>query len=324
MLPITNVSERVRLQQKGKIRLGINKQNSDGTTYFEPTDYFVCPDEVKKIYGDEPKQLRIMFPNEGIKQWASQYLRRYSAAHGLICRGDGRVAIARAYNKSDHPGTSRYAPGDLKETECYPTTCPYHQAGECHLVMSLQFLLPDCPGFGVFEIDTSSAESINNVRTMLDLVSKTCHRVSMIPLLLELAKAETKPDKGAKEKYSLRLTGAFSLTEFRQLAQIPPLKVTAPPPGSEPPDDLFPGEPLKTNQTQEDAVRDENILDLWTRIKSKIWHFEIQDTQIADWFDKNYRLAAGLFDFEPPRPPTKFTLDMLFDFLRSIDRYAGH
>jgi len=86
-MPIKGVSEVVRLPRLGKIRLGIKFQTGEGVQYPSPTDYFVCPDEVKKVFGEKPKELRIMFPNEDEKQWASQYLRCYSETGDFICRG---------------------------------------------------------------------------------------------------------------------------------------------------------------------------------------------------------------------------------------------
>ena len=77
MSPIDGISEVIRLPRLGKIRLGI-KKDAEGTTYPEPTDYFVCPEEVKKVFGEKPRELRIMFPTNDPAQWASQYLRCYS------------------------------------------------------------------------------------------------------------------------------------------------------------------------------------------------------------------------------------------------------
>jgi hypothetical protein len=74
MSPIKGISEVVRLPRLGKIRLGIKKER-EGTSYPEPTDYFVCPEEVKKVFGEKPQELRIMFPSNNPEQWASQYLR---------------------------------------------------------------------------------------------------------------------------------------------------------------------------------------------------------------------------------------------------------
>ena len=63
-MAIKGVSEVVRLPRLGKIRLGVKRENSTGTPYPSPTDYFVCPDEVRKVFGEKPKELRIMFPTE--------------------------------------------------------------------------------------------------------------------------------------------------------------------------------------------------------------------------------------------------------------------
>ena len=115
MSPIKGISEIVRLPRLGKIRLGIKKEN-ERCFLPSPTDYFVCPDEVKKVFGEKPKELRIMFPTENSEQWASQYLRCYSASRGLICRGDGETAVARLVPK---PGENH--PTDwLEEIVCNP------------------------------------------------------------------------------------------------------------------------------------------------------------------------------------------------------------
>jgi hypothetical protein len=74
---------------------------------------------------------------------------------------------------------------------------------------------------------------------------------------------------------------------------------------------------------QTPAISDEQLLDLWVKTKNKLWHFEIQNTQIANWFGKNYHLEVGLMDFEPPKPPAKLTAEMLSAFCRSIDRHVA-
>jgi len=68
---------------------------------------------------------------------------------------------------------------------------------------------------------------------------------------------------------------------------------------------------------------DEKLIDTWARVKSKIWHFEIQDYQIASWFEKNYCLEVGILDFDPPVPPAKLTADMLSHFCQAVDHYCS-
>jgi hypothetical protein len=53
-MPIKGISEIVRLPRLGKIRLGIKKKTDAGVSYPSPTDYFVCPDELKKVFGEKP------------------------------------------------------------------------------------------------------------------------------------------------------------------------------------------------------------------------------------------------------------------------------
>jgi len=325
MSPIKGISEIVRLPRLGKIRLGSRKEGDDGSVYPVPADYFVCPDEVKKVFGKEPKKLRIMFPTEDREQWASQYFRRYSSSRRLICRGNGETAMARADSGTGQTLSREPFSADLKEIVCNPRSCPHYQCGDCRRVMNLQFLLPDCPGFGVYQLDTGSFHSMSNVNSFLELMRGTCPRVSMIPLSLELIEQEVQPGGWLKTTYVLRLTCPHSLVEVQRFAQGPPAQaLLLPPTDSEAPDDLFPGEPVRASETaQKPAGPDEKLLDLWAKTKSKIWHFDVQNSQIANWFEKNYHLEVSLMDFDPPAPPAKFTAEMLSAFCRSIERYAG-
>jgi hypothetical protein len=305
----------------GKIRLGIKKENDEGVSYPSPTDYFVCPDEVKKIFGEKPKELRIMFPTENSEQWASQYLRCYSASRGLICRGDGEMAVARIVPR---PGES-IVPAGLEETSCNPNSCGYYKRDQCRRVMNLQFLLPDCPGFGVYQLDTTSFHSMKNINSALTFIRGVCQRVSMIPLSLQLVEQDVQPEGWCKTAHVLNLTCPHSLAEVQRYAQIPPGQaLLLPPPDSEAPDDLFSEEANGNAETGTIQDKEQKRLVLWTRTKSKIWHFDIQNSQIATWFEKNSNLTVGLPDFEPPVPPARFTVEILTLFCESIDRYAGH
>ena len=320
MSPIKGISEIVRLPRLGKVRLGIMKENDEGVSYPSPTDYFVCPDEVRKVFGEKPKELSVMFPTENSEQWASQYLRCYSASRGLICRGDGEMAVARLVARTGET----IIPTGLEEVSCNPNNCSYYKLGQCRRVMNLQFLLPDCPGFGVYQLDTTSFHSMKNINSALTFIRGVCQRVSMIPLSLQLVEQEVQPEGWCKTAHVLNLTCTHSLAEIQRYAQIPPGQaLLLPPPDSEAPDDLFSApENVETRETIQD--KEQRRIELWTKIKSKIWHFDIQDSQIANWFEKNCHLNVRLQDFEPPLPPAKFTVEILTLFCESIDRYAGH
>ena len=138
-MPIKGVSEVIRLPRLGKIRLGIKKENAEGTIYPSPTDYFVCPEEVRKVFGEKPRELRIMFPTENETQWASQYLRCYSETGNLICRGDGETALAKVETINRETSSKGEIISKLLEMPCNPDRCPIHKQGYCRQVMNLQF-----------------------------------------------------------------------------------------------------------------------------------------------------------------------------------------
>lgn len=320
-MAIKGVSEVVRLPRLGKIRLGVKRETSTGTLYPSPTDYFVCPEEVRRVFGEKPKELRVMFPTEDESQWASQYLKCYSVSRGLICRGDGEVAIARVDIKTGEIATKEAGQTELREITCNPESCAHYQRGQCRRVMNLQFLLPDCPGFGVYQLDTSSFYSIVNINSMLKLIRGICQRISMIPLSLRLVEQQVQPHGTRKTVHVLTLTAPYSLAEIQQYAQTPPGEVLLPPPDSEAPDDLFPNEVLEQEETEDVPAIDEELLQVWDRVRSKVKELDIKDAQIGKWFKEHYRLDACLTDFGLPVPPDKFTTEQLRHFADSLARY---
>ena len=187
-----------------------------------------------------------MFPTEDATQWASQYLRRYSITGRLVCRGDGETSVARIDISTGETTASEYVATELREITCNPTKCASYQRGDCRKVMNLQFLLPDCPGFGVYQLDTSSFYSIVNVNSSLELIGATGGRLSMLPLSLKLVEQEDQPEVKNLNFRTLKLTAPGSLFEIQKFAQVPPCQVLLlPAPDSEAPDDLFPGDVLK-------------------------------------------------------------------------------
>ena len=147
----------------------------------------------------------------------------------------------------------------------------------------------------------------------------------MIPLSLRLVEQEVQPEGWCKMAHVLSLTCHHSIAQLQRYAQIPPGQaLVLPPPDSEAPDDLFPQEEIGAKETRK-VIPDKDgqpLIDLWTRVKSKIWHFDIQDSQIANWFEKNCHLTVRLRDFEPPVPPDKFSAEQLASFIKDIERHT--
>ena len=312
-MPIKGVSDVVRLPRLGKIRLGILKEVVDDIYEPVPTDYFVCPDEVKKVFGEKPKELRIMFPTEDNDQWASQYYRFYSETGALLCRGDGSTATARA-------GVSTGSQKQAVEIVCLPDLCAFFREGSCRRVMNLQFLLPDCPGVGVYQLDTSSIHSIIAVNSGIALLRAICGRLAMIPLSLKLVE-QTVEIQGSQESiYVLDLSSSCSLAEIQKLAMIPPHQALIPPI----PDSEMPGDFLYCDRkaTITDNRTSDDLTDLWSKVKTKVFQLNVRNEQIANWFRKNYSLDIGLSDFFLVVPPAKITYASLVHFLKVLEWHA--
>lgn len=250
MSPIKGVSEIRRMPRLGKIRLGI-KRVSDRTQnpYPVATDYFVVPDEIKKHVGDKPKQLNIMFPVEDPKEFAIQWLRCYSFTQGLVCKGDGMMCRRKVDTITGALADHTTVEWEWKDgLPCNPDTCPEYcgEKPQCRRVMNLLFLMPDVPGFGVWQLDTSSFYSIVNINSCLDLIKRLCGRISFIPLTLSLEPQIVEPP-GIKRKtvHILQIRSDVKLAEIQRLGRRKPEQVLLPPLDEEEiPTDLYPEEVL--------------------------------------------------------------------------------
>jgi len=86
----------------------------------------------------------------------------------------------------------------MQEMPCQGRDCPDY-GKTCHEVMNLQFLLPDVPGIGVWQIDTGSINSIRNINSAAELIAHVYGRISMIPLLLTLEPQEVQDPQGKRK-----------------------------------------------------------------------------------------------------------------------------
>ena len=182
---IKGLSEKLRLPRRGKIRLGEKKLSKSGKEYPSALDYFAVPKEVQEIYGDKPRKLDIMIPMEEREQWFPQAYKRYGSSAGLICRGNGEV------------GTEMAEEG-MKEIECQGKDCPHYQKGDCKQIGNLQVILPKVKGLGVYQIDTSSYNSIVNINSGVEMIRGMLGRISWIPLILEVQMQEAHPQVNGK------------------------------------------------------------------------------------------------------------------------------
>ena len=342
-MPIDGLSDIVRIPRLGKIKLGVKVKAKDkDVQYPKATDYFVVPDEVKKIYGEKPTELQIMFPVEESELFAQQWLRAYSMTQGLVCIGTG----VEARRKVD-VATGAIADHDTKQWEwremsCDPQECQEYQTKRCRRVMNLQFLLPEVPGLGVYQIDTSSFYSIVNINSMVKMLKGMLGRCSLVPLTLTLGPIEVCPPGLTKKTvHIMHIKKDIKLSQLAHIAQLPLAKVLIPEADTdEPPEDLFPDGVIgtkATKATKAPSPKDEDIFPEeeeeipqidgelskgWLIVKNTVKQLNLTDPQIRKWFSKaSPDLEVGLADFDKAIPPEKMTNDLLSKFQAMLDVY---
>lgn len=238
---IHGLSEIRRMPRIGKVRLGIKEKSKSGKLYPKAVDYFVvqhdqstseaAADAFHDTYGEHPTALNIMFPTDDPQLFFAQSYRRYGSSAGLTCRGDGRAAMQLDQQT-----------GELLGIACDPAMCQWHQAGHCRPIGSLQFLLPDVAGIGVWQIDTSSINSIINVNSGIDFVRRlTGGRIALLPLRLILRPREVQVAGRLKTIYVLDLAHEqLKLIDVLRAAKTPVEQLLLPPADTNMPDDLYP------------------------------------------------------------------------------------
>lgn len=240
-MPIHGLSEQRRLPRLGKIRLGIKvtKKRQDNSEYTYPSavDYFVLPEELKKYLGEKPTEIPIMIPVEDDEVWCNQYYKCYSYTRGLTCRGDG-VTCRRMVDMATGDKAGKDTKGEVTWKEglsCDGRNCNYYKADDCKETMNLQFIMPDIPGLGVWQIDTGSINSIRNINNAAAMVRAVYKRISFIPLTLTLEEQEVvNPDDGKKKKvHVLNLRTRGTLKELMLEASKPVSELLIPPPADD-------------------------------------------------------------------------------------------
>lgn len=341
-MPIDGVSDRHMIPRLGIIRLGIKVEGQGKNPYPKATDYFVCPPEVKAVFGDQPKELAIMFPTNDMEQVARQYLRCYGQTFGLVCWGDGKES---KWKMDAHTGAM--VGRDSKDWEwkagvCNPESC--HEYGaRCRRVMNLMFMLPDVPGLGVWQINTSSFYSIVNVNSVLgprgiirELTKDSDHpdgRIAFIPLTLKLLPLDVTP-RGISTKtvQILHVRTDVRLRDVLIQARQPPAQLLMPDPVSEEaPDDLYPPEVLELHEGQEEAAAppagDEDIFglekerqDAWTAIRELMPTVRVDEKTARSYFANVCDVSLSLETLAQEAVPPSLTIHHLREFRERLDK----
>lgn len=249
---IHGLSDQRRLPRLGKIKLGVMRQSSSGVSYPSKTDYFVCPEPVRKLYGDQPRELPVQFPVDEPATLFPQEYKMYRDS-GLICRGDG----AKATRWNDK--------GDLVELSC---PCDFLESGECGPVGTLNFLMPDVPGIGIWQLTTGSRRSIVSINSSLETMSRAFGGLVGVPFTLRLVPEQSQRWDEAKQKmvklmlYTVTIDSPATFRDIWEWRKRIGAPVTALMPATLP--DVLPSLPAPVDEAQtvipggDDAARQEH------------------------------------------------------------------
>lgn len=202
---IKGLSDRRRMPLLGKIRLGIKVKNQEGAEYPRETDYFVCPDEVKEIFNEQPKSLEIMLPLNDIDAVFPTAYILYGHSIGVKCKGDGE----RAWHVDPESK-------EMIDKEC---PCEMLDAGKCKQVGRFLFMIPKVSVAGVYQLSTSSYNSIVDIGSGLDFVQAMVGRFAFISL--EMKRIPTITHHNGKRQthhtIQIKLPDAFNLKALEDM-----------------------------------------------------------------------------------------------------------
>ena len=171
-MPIIGLSDRRRISRGGYIRLGEMKVSpKSGKEYPSKLDHFRADFDDEnmerlfyQLYGAGPKRITIAFPSDDPGSFFEQWYKCYGASTGLKCKGDGESAI-------------RWLEDGQHELPCpTPPECEFAMengsSGKpgCKPIGSLQVFVRGLPVLKVFQINTSSYNSIVNMNSGIDLL----------------------------------------------------------------------------------------------------------------------------------------------------------
>lgn len=203
---IKGISDVRRLPRLGKIRLGIRVRNAKGMgkkcehpademcwfcSHAQETPWFVCPDEVRKVYGEKPTELDVMLPVNDTDIVFPQAYEAYGMSRGLKCTGNGHTALR--YNEK------------TKEMEDWDCPCEWLEKGKCAKRGHLSVILPRVSIGGVYQIDTSSWNSIVDINSSMAHIDCLIKRIALVPLKLKRQPTDTFYEGQRSTHYTLRL-----------------------------------------------------------------------------------------------------------------------
>ena len=209
-------TKNIKLPIGGKIRLGVKVVNEKGVTHPVELPYFVCPKEVKAVFGEEPTELTVFFPSKVREEVFPQAYEKYGGNNALLCKGDGEVSkTAQRLNLENGRWEDRVCP-----CEHFKVWDPKTKTGGCDKVGHLYFMIPEVSIGTFFECSTHGTVSISEINSafkVADVTTGGCW--AMIPFRMRRVAKKLKIPGTAKMKthWVITLEVAASTEEIRRV-----------------------------------------------------------------------------------------------------------
>jgi len=199
------------------IMLGIKVTNEKGIEYPKELPYFVCPKEIKAVFGDEPTELTVFFPSNKREEVFPQSYEKYGKNQALLCQGDGDVSkTAQRLNLENGRWEEVKCPCEHYDKKYNPKT----KIGGCSKVGHLRFMLPSVSIGTFYQCSPHGTVSIQELNSAFELADKTTGgHWAMIPFRMKRVAKKLKIPGTANMKthWVVTLEVAASTEEIRRV-----------------------------------------------------------------------------------------------------------
>ena len=210
-------TKNIKLPIGGKIRLGIKVKNEEGADYPKELQYFVCPQEVIDVFGEEPTELTVFFPRANREEIFPQSYEKYGSNEALLCQGDGEVSkTAQRLNLEN---------GRWEEVKC---PCEHFgkydkktKVGGCGKMGYLKFMMPSVSIGTFYQCRVGGTVSIEECNSAFALADKTTGGCwAMIPFRMRrvLKKLKIPGTAKMKDHWVVTLEVAASVEEIKRVS----------------------------------------------------------------------------------------------------------
>lgn len=267
---IKGISNVRRCPRAGYIRLGIKVPVAGKAGVMRPkeVDYFVLDsktgnparderlqEQFKKLYGDHPKRIKVMFPPTSPEIFFQQSMKRYGSGAMLKCKCvDGEIATCALPEYAEGLEAVGKNSMGMTQVKCPGPECIYQKKKECHRLANLQIILPELNSSSVWQINTSSFNSIVNMNSALDWLTGLCGRYDMIPIDLLRVPQDIAYEGKKSKHYVLQIDQDISIQYLQKAALISPQRsMITLPAADEKKDDLL---YIDTNSAEENGEKE--------------------------------------------------------------------